>query len=67
MTSLKKIRESRERIHSQEFTNAAKAKIFDANKSVSEIAYELGFKYRSILQGCLSNTQELHRRSIEVR
>lgn len=25
--------------------DAAKAKIFDANKSVSEIAYELGFKY----------------------
>ena len=25
--------------------DAAKTKIFDANKSVSEIAYELGFKY----------------------
>jgi AraC-like DNA-binding protein len=25
--------------------DVAKAKIFDANKSVSEIAYELGFKY----------------------
>ena len=25
--------------------DAAKAKIFEANKSVSEIAYELGFKY----------------------
>ena len=25
--------------------DAAKAKIFHANKSVSEIAYELGFKY----------------------
>ena len=25
--------------------DAAKAKIFDANKSVSQIAYELGFKY----------------------
>jgi AraC-like DNA-binding protein len=25
--------------------DVAKEKIFDANKSVSEIAYELGFKY----------------------
>jgi len=25
--------------------NVAKEKIFDASKSVSEIAYELGFKY----------------------
>jgi AraC-like DNA-binding protein len=27
------------------FIDAAKSKIFDGNKSVSEIAYELGFKY----------------------
>jgi AraC-type DNA-binding domain-containing proteins len=35
---------AQEYIHSK-LINAAKEKIFDVTKSVSEIAYELGFKY----------------------
>ena len=34
--------------------NVAKARIFDQDKSISEVAYELGFKYPSTLPGYLS-------------
>ena len=43
----------------------AKERIFDTSKSVSEIAYELGFKHPQHFQGCLKTRQDTRPMNID--
>ena len=53
----KKVGKQRRYIHLKKI-NLSKQKLIDNKKSISQIAYEMGFKYPLILHACLKSRWE---------